>query len=166
MKNNYEIRGDHIVIFLSKRDGSIHETSVSLSDLERLHDFPNTWCVAWNPYTKSYYVKGKLRNKIIYLHRWLLNPPKNMVIDHINHSTLDNRRENLRVVTNSQNQFNRSGLNEQNSSGYRNVGWYKPYQKWRVVVKVDKKQIFGGYFDDIEEANQVAIQLREELNPV
>lgn len=45
--------------------------------------------------------------KTIYLHRLLIQPPKGMLVDHINGDGLDNRRGNLRAVTHSQNQLNR-----------------------------------------------------------
>lgn len=48
---------------------------------------------------------GKLMQ--LYLHRFLMSPPSGMVVDHINGNKLDNRRENLRVVTNSANCHNR-----------------------------------------------------------
>lgn len=44
----------------------------------------------------------------IRLHRLLLNPPADMVVDHINRDTLDNRRANLRICTQKANLQNRS----------------------------------------------------------
>lgn len=52
------------------------------------------------------------QGKKIYLHRFLMDSPEGLIVDHINHQTLDNRRENLRVVTHSENMKNR-------------IKWYK-----------------------------------------
>ncbi len=40
------------------------------------------------------------------LHRFLMNPPNGMEVDHINRDTLDNRRSNLRIVTHAENMKN------------------------------------------------------------
>jgi hypothetical protein len=64
-------------------------------------------------YTKKYVVthiyenKGWLSPKTIYLHRLIMLPKAELVIDHINGDGLDNRRANLRIVNRSQNAFNR-----------------------------------------------------------
>lgn len=75
-----------------------------------------TWRVMRMPrdgYTVKYvtsiiYEDGDWKKpKTIYLHRVLTSCPKDLVVDHINSDGLDNRRENIRVVTKSQNQHNR-----------------------------------------------------------
>jgi len=51
----------------------------------------------------SGYARTSTDGKTTKMHRMLMKPPKDKVIDHINHNTLDNRKKNLRIVTNTVN---------------------------------------------------------------
>jgi len=73
-------------------------------------------------YTKLGFKKYKMKK--VYMHRVVNNTPDNLQTDHINHNQLDNRRINLRSVTNQQNAFNAS-LNKANTSGTKGVSWSK-----------------------------------------
>jgi hypothetical protein len=66
-------------------------------------------------------------------------------IDHINGNKLDNRIDNLRPATNSQNGKNLK-LSIANTSGHTGVTWCKTLEKWRAVIKVDGKQINCGRY--------------------
>lgn len=68
-------------------------------------------------------------------------------IDHINHDKLDNRIENLRVVTNLENHKN-MGLFSDNTSGYTGVSFCKAKQKWTARIKDGKVYRNLGYFAD------------------
>ncbi len=103
MKNDYEIRGDVTAIFLKRKSGEIVETIIDTKDLSLVQTFPYTWCANWFNTSNSFYVSGSDKGRTIYLHRFLLNFPENMVVDHINHDPLDNTRTNLRIVTKSEN---------------------------------------------------------------
>jgi len=74
-----------------------------------------------------------------------------MQVDHINGIKHDNRRENIRVATPSQNQQNRR-RNKNNKSGHRGVSWSKAKGKWHVRTMLEGKQHHLGYFDDIKDA--------------
>lgn len=94
-------------------------------------------------------INGKQKKKLILMHRLIMNCPPRMYIDHINHDRLDNRKENLRIVSNRQNQQNsrRTGV-----SKYRGVSWSKWRNKWVAAIQIDGKQKHLGSFDDEKEA--------------
>lgn len=169
MNNEYEIRGDVAAIFLRRRDGSTIETLIDTRDLPRVQEFPNAWCACWHEDIKNFYVEGTItrngKSKHYGLHRWLTKPLSNLVVDHRNHNTLDNRMDNLRVVTEAQNNQNYNGLCKANKSGYRGVYWQKKMQKWRAHIMIDRKQMHLGYFTDRDEAGRVALEARKRLMP-
>lgn len=78
------------------------------------------------------------------MHRQILNAPSNLIVDHINHDGLDNRRENLRLCTHTDNMRNRK-INYNNRSGFKGVTWDKTHKKWRPNIQVDGKDMFLGY---------------------
>jgi len=92
----------------------------------------------WNP------VYGKL-------HRAIMKPRKDQIVDHKNKIRTDNRRENLRVCNIIQNNLNKS-INKRNTSGYTGVYWDKEHKKWRAGISYCNKSINLGYFKVIQEA--------------
>jgi len=89
------------------------------------------------------------------LHSLIMGPtPPKSHIDHINGDKLDNRRENLRVVTPGRNQVNRHRLNRNNTSGTRGVQRTNQSQRnpWRAQITVDHKNIHLGLFATEQEA--------------
>lgn len=85
--------------------------------------------------------------KRVYMHRFIMNLYDNsLCVDHINGDTLDNRRENLRICTHSQNMRNRRP-SAKSTSGFKGVNWNKNSNKWEVRIKKDGKSIGVGYFN-------------------
>jgi hypothetical protein len=72
--------------------------------------------------------------------------------DHINHCRTDNRIENLRAVTNQQNNFNQSKRSKSTSSKWRGVSRNTKLQLWRAAIKVEGHQKFLGYYTEEEDA--------------
>jgi len=104
-------------------------------------------------------------NEKIYMHRMIMKTPKRLQTDHINHNKLDNRKINLRIVVQSQNNMNRKKVN--NKYGYKGINFYnhrKYYTQttgrvthpktWRANIKINKKRISLGFFFTKEEAAQ------------
>lgn len=80
-------------------------------------------------------------------------------IDHINGDRKDNRIDNLRPVTRSENQCNRHVL-PSNTSGYAGVSWHNKSKAWIVRVMKNGKTVFQHYFKDLELAGLVASEAR------
>jgi len=80
-----------------------------------------SWCASFNGRDPAPYVKGRPLSdrRFVRLHRYLLGFP-DLQVDHINGNTLDNRRSNLRVATQSQNTAN-ARLRRDNSVGFKGV---------------------------------------------
>ena len=89
----------------------------------------------------------------IKMHRQVIWPPQRLVVDHINHNGLDNRKANLRLATRAQNCLNRPYIKTYASrSKYKGVTWHKRWKKWQVQICLNGKHKSVGYFDDEIEA--------------
>jgi len=103
--------------------------------------------------------RRRRRQTRLAFHRFIMNPPKGMMIDHINGNGLDNRKENLRIVTSAENSRNK-GKFKNNTSGFKGVYYMKKSKKminerskpWMAGIRHNKKDIHIGYFSTPEEA--------------
>jgi hypothetical protein len=83
------------------------------------------------------------RGRGIHMHRLIMDCPSSLQVDHINLDTLDNRKCNLRLCTNAQNQHN-TQLRKDNTSGYKGVSWQ--VYKWTAGLKIEGKRVHLGYY--------------------
>lgn len=88
------------------------------------------------------------RSRIERMHTVLLGEKG---IDHINGNGLDNRRFNLRVASNSQNQMNRGKFAEAHSA-FKGVTWHKRDRRWTARIKVNGRRIYLGSFKNERDA--------------
>lgn len=108
------------------------------------------------------YKRFTLNGKKYYYHRfiWELhfgNIPEGFEIDHINRDRLDNKIENLRLVSHQDNNKNK-GLNTNNKSGFKGVCWDKRSQKWYSYIMIDGKHKYLGLFENIQDANSARLE--------
>jgi len=122
-------------------------TSVDFDDFEGLNKHKWTAIRDTNTFYAARHGKVKIdgNRNLIYMHRVILNTPKEMKTDHIDGDGLNNQRKNLRICTDSQNAKNRNKQSD-NTSGFKGVSWHKKSKKWRVFIGVNGKQIHLGYF--------------------
>ncbi len=122
----------------------------------------NKWYAAKRGY--GFYAQKFFNKKLVQMHRMIMDAPKGMEVDHINGNTLDNRKINLRVVSRSQNEWNRK-KQRNNTTGYKGV----TLKEGRYVarIRVYKKLYFLGSFTDKKDAamayNEGAIKFHGEF---
>ena len=96
---------------------------------------------------RSYTVEGK--EIVVALHRAIMQPPPDLVVDHIDHDTLNNTRANLRIITQQQNLMNRR-LFRNNSTGFKGVTFQ--HGKWHAQIEKDGRCIHLGFHHDLKTA--------------
>ncbi len=99
--------------------------------------------------------------KVISMHRLIMGVPKEKLVDHQNRNTLDNRKENLRICTRSQNLMNQKRVN--GTSKYKGVFWYKRHSKWNAYISFNKKRLHLGYFENEIDAAKAYDKKAKEL---
>lgn len=105
--------------------------------------------VSGEVWKNNFHDKPKNKGKKVYLHRVLLWCPKGFQVDHINGDGLDNRLENLRIVTPSQNSMNNHTI--RSKSGYKGV-YPGRDEKWCAQIQKDNKCYCLGTFSTKKEA--------------
>lgn len=121
---------------------------------------------SWHYYIREGKEARRRRRTTLSLHHLILGKPqKGMVVDHINHNGLDNRKENLRFATFTQNQQN-SRSQVGSSSKYKGVHWNTQTGRWKALLHVGAECIHLGYFTCEHQAalayNKKAIELHGE----
>lgn len=142
---------------LTLKNGKGIVALIDEEDMERVSSRP--WWV--KGHTRRVYTTIKGKN--VYLHRFIMNAPKGIEVDHINHNPLDNRKSNLRFATRSQNEQNKPPDVVGGRSGHRNVYWVEANQKYRVLLMLNKRNIHFGYFSNLDEAAAVARRARQQV---
>ena len=95
----------------------------------------------------GHYAITQIKRKTVYMHRLILGVDTGVEVDHINNNGLDNRRENLQVVSRSQNM-----AKSRPQGGKRFKGVEKMRNRYRAYTATGKKREFHGCFDTPEDA--------------
>ena len=133
-----------------KKGHVVGYTKIDLEDVERvkqykLHLTGDGYCAAC-----------KKKEKIS-LHRLLLDVKDGDIVDHANRDKLDNRKQNLRIATPSENTQN-SKISKHNKSGFIGVWWDKDRKKWEVQIRLNGKSKKIGRFTNLEKAIKARLE--------
>jgi hypothetical protein len=93
-------------------------------------------------------------NRLAWLYVHGQMPARNQEVDHKNRKRDDNRIDNLRLATRSQNQGN-SKRPKHNTSGFKGVSREKGAKRWHASISVKGRAVHLGYYDTPEEAHRV-----------
>ena len=146
--NIYYNKEDFILLIISKNEER-YEILIDIDDYDKINQY--SWCISHDGY-----IVGHLENKKqVKLHRYIMNCPDELVVDHINHNKLDNRKSNLRVATVQENSMNQRKP-KNNTSGYKNIR--KVDNRYEISVMVNGKRYYE-YALTLEQA----IKTRDEM---
>lgn len=114
------------------------------------------------------YLTVKFNGRQYNVHRllWIMRNgpiPDGMQIDHINADKTDNTPENMRLVSHTENMWNRRG-NRNNTSGVKGVTWHKKLGKWQASISIGGKGCYLGVYESVEDAARAVRAKRAELH--
>lgn len=139
--NTFDVKNDIGICYFNHDKGHF---IFDKEDYEKIKGF------GWYKNSRGYAVCDTQDGTFL-VHRMIMNCPKGLVVDHINHNKLDNRKANLRVCSQSDNLKNQV-LNRANTSGCKGVHFFKRLGLWQTYITVNKKRISLGYYKDFNEA--------------
>ena len=147
IQNSYHVIGLTTEIHIS------NSKQIVLIDTEDVHFVKS---VVWH-INNTGYVVGQYCEKPITLNRFIIqhyyNAIKIETVDHKDRNTLNNRKENLRTTTYSQNNINRKS---------KNYSYQTRDNNWQVFITLECKVTYAGSYRTEKEAHQVAYNLRRQ----
>lgn len=133
--NTYDLSGEYAVGFTKKEE----EFYFNLEDYDRIKDY--CWYLNGNGYPTA-----KINNVKVFMHKLLLNATREDIVDHINRNRTDNRIENLRICTKSDNNVN-INKRKDNSSGVTGVSWDDTHNIWIAMLQY-KYKVYKTYHNN------------------
>ena len=135
-QNRYILSDEYVLLKISEEIWTI----IDREDYERVSE--HKWHAGGS---KNQYAYTHLNGKHISLQRFLVDCPANLVVDHINHDTFDNRKANLRICTQKENAHNKR----------EGSGVHRHRNKWKAIISINGKKTYLGVYETYEEALKV-----------
>lgn len=146
--NQYDLSGKWGIGYTSNTN---EQFFFDLEDYEKIKDY--TWFVGKNGYLYS-----KKDEKFYLFHRMILNiENRDVLVDHINHNKLDNRKNELRIINKQNNARNRQ-ITSSNASGFIGTRIRCDKKKYEAYINLDGVKVHLGSFDSFTEAVKIRIE--------
>jgi len=115
------------------------------------HDAPTeVFEATWSLHSAGYAFRRIPRSKPVYMHRVIAEAKAGQLVDHVNGDRLDNRRQNLRLATPTQN--NANSRDRRRGGRYRGVYWHRQAGRWISQISLHGRVYHLGLFDAPEAA--------------
>jgi len=153
-----EINYERVIELFTYRDGCLYR-KIATTNTSKVGE------LAGGPDSKGYW-RISINDRRYLAHRliWLYhNRSMPLVIDHIDGDPLNNRIENLRECTLSQNSQN-SKMRADNTSGVKGVHWDKNSKKWITQIQTNGERVRLGSFKSISLAESVIKNYRDNMH--
>lgn len=148
-----DIKEEYAVINIDSPKHGHFDILIDLEDVDKCRDI--TWSIQMIRCgkNKEFITFYATNHKLGMLHRYLFNAPKRMQVDHKDGNTYDNRRYNIRVCSQEDNNKNQAKY-KNNKSGHVGVIWYyyNDINKWWAYISLNFKKISLGYYYNLEDA--------------
>jgi len=158
MRNIINIENNTVRILLPSEQYGDREALFDVEDLPRVCMF--TWSLYFSGENKAY-VKHTGKPFKVSMHRLIMSFPEGMEIDHKNGNGLDNRKNNLRLATRSeniQNTPNRRKVRPARGISYMGGLYF-------VTIRANRKKVGGGKgFSNLVDACDRYNELARELH--
>lgn len=137
--NTFTVSGELLTI----KTKSGVEILADAEDLGKLQTW--SWCI-----NKAGYAVANIGEKIVRMHRYIMDADDGEVVDHKNRNILDNRKQNLRICTQQENMRNVRPA-QTSKTGEVGIRMTK-HNKFNVRITHNKKEMHIGNYDTLEEA--------------
>lgn len=151
--NSYEFYEDYITGIIIRSNGETVKFYIDIDDYDKIKIYK--WCVS-----SKGYIKTTIDGRELQIHRLIMDLEDSAYeVDHINRNKKDNRKINLRVVTHSQNLYNKTSRNKNGISGIK-----LDDGRWTASIKASNKSYYLGSFNTKEEAIIARLKAEKELH--
>lgn len=133
------------IVLYNAQNKECGRTKVDVEDIPKLEH------LKWHLSQSTRGLTVANNNKVGKLHTFIMSPPKDSVILHINGDGLDNRKSNLKIASKSEQQ-QKAPLQSNNKSGHKGVWFCKDRNKWQAQITINHKTKSLGRFNTFEEA--------------
>ena len=147
--NTYNLSGEFGIGYTDNTDSEGRNYFYfDLEDFEKIKNY--CWHFARN-YVEAWDYLNKEKKINIRLHRLVMDCPQDMEVDHIYHNTYDNRKNQLRFVTDQENSWNKKGKIDLQNHQYPGIVKRKS-GRYQASIGFCYKKYYLGIFDTFEEA--------------